>query len=106
MTAFSWTTCTLTGPGQRSGASSRAANAAARWPRWAGCATGHVWLSPRAGCGRIRFFRDAVHHFLRRFDQTFARFESHASDQDIAALSDTRTARAFMLLGRVTGTFD
>jgi len=59
--------------------------------------------------GRMRqdqIFRDSVHHFLRKFDQTFAAFESHASDQDIAELSDTRTARAFMLLGRVTGTFD
>lgn len=50
-------------------------------------------------------FRDAGHHFLRRFDKTFASFEATAADQDIAALSDTRTARAFMLLGRVTGTF-
>jgi hypothetical protein len=33
-------------------------------------------------------------------------FERHASDEDIARLSETRTARAFMLLGRVTGTFD
>ncbi len=59
--------------------------------------------------GRMRndaLFRDAVHHFLRRFDKMLAAFEPHASDQDIAALSDTRTARAFMLLGRVTGTFD
>ena len=58
--------------------------------------------------GRMRedpVFRDAVHHFLRKFDQTFAMFEKSASDQDVAALSDTRTARAFMLLGRVTGTF-
>ncbi|SFO89320.1 hypothetical protein [Tranquillimonas alkanivorans] len=51
-------------------------------------------------------FRDAAHHFLRRFDQIFAAFEQGASDQEIAALADTRTARAFMLLGRVTGTFD
>ena len=29
-----------------------------------------------------------------------------AEDSDLAALSDTRSARAFMLLGRVTGTFD
>jgi len=50
-------------------------------------------------------FRDAVHHFLRRFDKTFSAFEELASDQDISELSDTRTARAFMLLGRVTGTF-
>ncbi len=58
--------------------------------------------------GRMRqdpIFRDAAHHFLRRFDRTFAGFEENASDTDIAALSDTRTARAFMLLGRVTGTF-
>lgn len=51
-------------------------------------------------------FRDAVHHFLRLFDKTFAEFEKTASDADIVALADTRTARAFMLLGRVTGTFD
>ncbi len=51
-------------------------------------------------------FRDAAHHFLRHFDRTFMEFERHASDEEIARLSDTRTARAFMLLGRVTGTFD
>jgi len=51
-------------------------------------------------------FRDAVHHFLRKFDSVLAEFEKTASDADIAALTDTRTARAFMLLGRVTGTFD
>lgn len=51
-------------------------------------------------------FRDAAHHFLRTFDRTFSEFEKHASDADLADLADTRTARAFMLLGRVTGTFD
>lgn len=51
-------------------------------------------------------FRDAAHHFLRKFDHTFAEFEETASDAEIVALTDTRTARAFMLLGRVTGTFD
>lgn len=59
--------------------------------------------------GRMRqdpIFRDAVHHFLRQFDKTFVEFEAEATDQEIVALSDTRTARAFMLLGRVTGTFD
>ncbi len=50
-------------------------------------------------------FRDTAHHFLRRFDQTFSDFETTATDQEIAALTDTRTARAFMLLGRVAGTF-
>ena len=51
-------------------------------------------------------FRDAGHHFLRTFDKTFAEFEKNASDTDLADLADTRTARAFMLFGRVTGTFD
>lgn len=59
--------------------------------------------------GRMKqdpIFRDASHHFLRLFDKTFAEFETRASDGEIAALAETRTARAFMLLGRVAGTFD
>ena len=59
--------------------------------------------------GRMRqdpIFRDAAHHFLRQFDKTFVNFEQSASDAEIVRLSETRTARAFMLLGRVTGTFD
>ncbi|PYF11196.1 hypothetical protein C8J30_103292 [Rhodobacter viridis] len=59
--------------------------------------------------GRMRtdtIFRDAAHHFLRQFDRTFVEFEQNASDQEVAELAETRTARAFMLLGRVTGTFD
>ncbi|WP_415184173.1 hypothetical protein [Phaeovulum sp.] len=59
--------------------------------------------------GRMRqdtIFRDAAHHFLRQFDKTFSEFEKNATDQEVAELADTRTARAFMLLGRVTGTFD
>lgn len=58
--------------------------------------------------GRMKqdpIFRDAAHHFLRLFDKTFAEFEPMASDGDIARLAETRTARAFMLLGRVAGTF-
>ena len=51
-------------------------------------------------------FRDAAHHFLRRFDKTFAEFEKNASDGEISAMADTRTSRAFMLLGRCAGTFD
>ncbi len=51
-------------------------------------------------------FRDAGHHFLRTFDKTFADFERNAGDADLADLAETRTARAFMLFGRVTGTFD
>lgn len=59
--------------------------------------------------GRMRedpIFRDAAHHFLRTFDKTFAEFESNATDSELADLADTRTARAFMLCGRATGTFD
>ena len=59
--------------------------------------------------GRMRqdpVFRDTAHHFLRKFDRAFAAFEPEASDADIVALAETRTARAFMLLGRVAGTFD
>lgn len=59
--------------------------------------------------GRMKqdaIFRDAAHHFLRRFDTSFVEFEETASDAEISALSDTRTARAFMLLGRVAGIFD
>ena len=59
--------------------------------------------------GRMRedtIFRDAAHHFLRRFDQMLITFETEALDEDLIALSETRSARAFMLLGRVAGTFD
>ncbi len=59
--------------------------------------------------GRMRsdpIFRDAAHHFLRKFDRIFAEFAERATDAEISELSDTRTARAFMLLGRVAGTFD
>ena len=55
---------------------------------------------------RDPIFRDAAHHFLRRFDRIVSQFAELASDADISALSDTRTARAFMLLGRSAGTFD
>ena len=51
-------------------------------------------------------FRDAAHHFLRSFDKAMVTLEPRASDSDLTALSDTRTARAFMLFGRVTGIFD
>jgi type II secretory pathway pseudopilin PulG len=59
--------------------------------------------------GRMRedpVFRDAVHHFLRQFDRTFQAFEPNAGDADLVDLAETRTARAFMLCGRVSGTFD
>ncbi|WP_342069021.1 hypothetical protein [Yoonia algicola] len=51
-------------------------------------------------------FRDAVHHFLRCYDQFLVTFEDDATDTDLLALAETRTSRAFMLLARTTGTFD
>ncbi|MCC5986397.1 MAG: hypothetical protein JJT95_01870 [Pararhodobacter sp.] len=50
-------------------------------------------------------FRDAVHRFLRAFDRCLRAFEPEASDAQIARLAETRSARAFMLLGRVAGVF-
>ncbi|MFN2330172.1 MAG: hypothetical protein ABR612_14785 [Chromatocurvus sp.] len=51
-------------------------------------------------------FRDVAHHFLRLFDRMLTDFAQSASDAEISELSETRTARAFMLLGRVVGIFD
>jgi len=51
-------------------------------------------------------FRDAAHHFLRLFDRMITQFTETATDAEISELSDTRTARAFMLLGRIAGTFN
>ena len=39
-------------------------------------------------------------------DQMIAEFEPNATDAELTSLGETRTARAFMLLGRVAGTFD
>jgi hypothetical protein len=88
------------------------------WRRFAGGERGRS-IAPIGGirdrsalaiaAGRMRedpVFRDAAHHFLRTFDKTFAAFEKNAGDADLVALAETRTARAFMLFGRVTGTFD
>ena len=58
--------------------------------------------------GRMRNdpeFRRAAHLFLREFDKVFAAFEQQADDAQVAAMADTRSARAFMLLGRVSGVF-
>ncbi|ETX15091.1 hypothetical protein OCH239_17545 [Roseivivax halodurans JCM 10272] len=51
-------------------------------------------------------FRDAAHHFLRLYDKAIARFDPVATDAEIADFADTRSSRAFMLLGRVAGAFD
>jgi len=59
--------------------------------------------------GRMKsdaIFRDASLHFLRRFDEVLTEVEPRMNDEQVARFAATRTARAFMLLGRVTGTFD
>ncbi|SEQ73340.1 hypothetical protein SAMN05428995_10739 [Loktanella sp. DSM 29012] len=59
--------------------------------------------------GRMRedvIFRDAAHHFLRLFDRMLAQVEPDASDAEMIALADTRSARAFMIVARVSGVFD
>ena len=58
--------------------------------------------------GRMRAdpaFREAAHRFLRAFDRRLAAFEAEASDAQLVRLAETRAARAFMILGRVTGIF-
>lgn len=51
-------------------------------------------------------FRDKAHNFLREFDTVLRNFEQTADDDELNAMATTRSARAFMLLGRVAGTFD
>ena len=60
----------------------------------------------RARMARDTVFRDAAQHFLRQFDLALQRFVAHASDEEVAALAQTRTARAFMLLARVARSFE
>jgi hypothetical protein len=52
-----------------------------------------------------QIFRDTSLHFLRRFDIMLKSFTEGASDAEIQLLADTRTGRAFMLLGRAAGMF-
>lgn len=50
-------------------------------------------------------FRDTAHHFLRHFDSLLTRQIPQMDDAQIAVLAQTRSARAFMLLGRIAGLF-
>ncbi|WP_347137738.1 hypothetical protein [Paracoccus sp. SSK6] len=54
---------------------------------------------------RDEIFRDTAHHFLRHFDAMLSRQVPGMDDAQIAVLAETRSARAFMLLGRIAGTF-
>ncbi|HRO15349.1 MAG TPA: hypothetical protein PLL33_09950 [Paracoccus sp. (in: a-proteobacteria)] len=46
-------------------------------------------------------FRDAAHHFLRQYDRTLARVGEDLNDTGLAAMADTRSGRAFILLAQV-----
>ncbi|RJE82899.1 hypothetical protein [Paracoccus onubensis] len=50
-------------------------------------------------------FRDTAHHFLRHFDTLLTRDLPRLEDVHVQALTDTRTARGFMLIGRAAGVF-
>ncbi len=50
-------------------------------------------------------FRDTAHHFLRHFDVMLSHSLPQMDDAQISALAQTRSTRAFTLLGRVSGTF-
>lgn len=50
-------------------------------------------------------WREAAHRFLRAFDRRLAVFEGVASDAQLIRMAETRAARAFMVLGRITGMF-
>jgi len=50
-------------------------------------------------------WRDTAHHFLRRFDQMLGGLVPDLDDAGIEALSETRSARAFMLVGRAAEVF-
>ena len=50
-------------------------------------------------------FRDAAHHFLRQFDRMMARMAPDLDDDFLAALTETRSGRAFVLLAQTSGIF-
>lgn len=50
-------------------------------------------------------FRDAGHHFLRQFDGLLEGLLPRCDDEVIRLLTDTRSARAFILLGQASGSF-
>ncbi|MEM0977960.1 MAG: hypothetical protein AAGJ34_10525 [Pseudomonadota bacterium] len=51
-------------------------------------------------------FRETAHNLLREFDRFILDFEKTATDDELLALGHSRTGRAFMLIGRCTGTFE
>lgn len=50
-------------------------------------------------------FQDAAHHFLRYFDLAVTRWAPSMSDAQLDQFADSRSARAFLLLGQAKGIF-
>jgi hypothetical protein len=50
-------------------------------------------------------FRDTALFFQRRFDAVLAEFARDATDEELLALADTRSGRAFQLMARLSGSF-
>ncbi len=51
-------------------------------------------------------FRETVHQFITQFDTILTEFEKAAEDSELTQMGQTRSAAAFMLLGRISGAFD
>ncbi len=51
-------------------------------------------------------FRETVHGFLTQFDLILREFEETAEDNELLEMGKTRSAIAFMLMGRVSGAFN
>ncbi|TRD21709.1 hypothetical protein [Palleronia caenipelagi] len=51
-------------------------------------------------------FRDTAQHFVRNFDTELVRLEADLDDRLLADLGDTRTGRAFRLVGQAMALFD
>jgi hypothetical protein len=51
-------------------------------------------------------FRETVHVFLTQFDAILSEFEETAEDNELVEMGKTRSAIAFMLLGRISGAFN
>jgi hypothetical protein len=58
-----------------------------------------------ARMGEDTIFRDTAQHFLRLFDRMLDDYCDGAEDEEIALLAETRTGRAFRLLGAAAGNF-
>ena len=58
-----------------------------------------------ARMGKDTIFRDTSQHFLRLFDRMLDDYCDGAQDEEIALLAETRTGRAFRLLGAAAGNF-